>query len=698
MATQEEVNKKYKLRPNMYIPVCKTFDAACQYDQLTEIARAAFNEEVGSPETALKDHSKVFKSCLAQEDIDFFLRFLSEQNPHERHAKEILPLVKAMLTPELDTAIKQYFGSHYAVMWGGFSEVKHPDTPQRYFTKWHCDGGPTCHLKAITYLNSTSDHSSTTMLADLASTDRLKEIGYIMNDISTRQGDISDLVEAYNIDFKPERVEFDAGDTLLFNPTQRAHRAELPDEGAVRYSFTLCLVPSPIPWEELISRGLYAKVGCQPFEQFARDVMRVTQARYNNQPVSDVVELNEQSIIVDSASLLHHLKVIFKNDQYAQRLHDSITGGNAASVLNFTLHDLMSKLKSSFVTDLNWKKYFSAQDMENIQNLLAFEMQHVDSYGRYRTAGKPNKDGVMWPIPNHPKHPKNKYDMLPYVKRNKIMNHGTPIGSAGSCFAFEIAEVLQEEGFNYVVEERADNTDDGVYVDGYTAGDKYAKFSANYGLLFNTPSLKQLAEKAFGHRGFTKYCCRDARNIISDPYRENVYFASKAAYLNDYPKHIEAVRRSLINSKVFIFTAGLNECWQLHDGTVISRNPRDGFYHMLKHRVLTVEENVENIKAFIAMVREHNPDFKMILTLSPIPLLGTGRADTHHIIEANIHSKSVLRVAIDKVVSEVEDVYYLPSYEYVMECHKDAWKDDHRHVKREVVSRIISMFKEMFVE
>jgi hypothetical protein len=133
-------------------------------------------------------------------------------------------------------------------------------------------------------------------------------------------------------------------------------------------------------------------------------------------------------------------------------------------------------------------------------------------------------------------------------------------------------------------------------------------------------------------------------NLVDHYNRENVFFHNKENYLTDYPKHVAAIKDTLMSSEVFIFTAGVNECWELFDGTVISRNPRQGFYHMIQHKILTVQENIDNILTFFNIVKRHNPNFKLVLTLSPIPLLATGRGDTHHILEANTHSKAVLSV------------------------------------------------------
>ncbi len=60
-------------------------------------------------------------------------------------------------------------------------------------------------------------------------------------------------------------------------------------------------------------------------------------------------------------------------------------------------------------------------------------------------------------------------------------------------------------------------------------------------------------------------------------------------------------------------------------------------------------------------------------------------------------SKAVLRVAADHLVANNSDMYYLPSYEMVTECCKDAWDEYSRHVTPETVAKVVDMFKEIFV-
>ncbi|MCJ8269161.1 MAG: GSCFA domain-containing protein, partial [Psychrosphaera sp.] len=238
----------------------------------------------------------------------------------------------------------------------------------------------------------------------------------------------------------------------------------------------------------------------------------------------------------------------------------------------------------------------------------------------------------------------------------------------------------------------------GITVDGYTPGDKSAKFCANYGILFNTPSFKQLAERAFGVRPTKQILFQQPDRDWVDPYRENVTFTSQEAYYTDYDRHIEATRTALEQVEVFIVTLGLNECWSFRDGTVMSRNPRNNMFPFVKHQTLTVQQNVDNIQAFFDIVKKHNPKFKLIISVSPIPFLATGRAEDTHVISANCHSKSVLRVAAEQLIQSNQDMYYLPSYELVMECIEDAWEVDTRHVKRSTVEQVVAMFKQIFIQ
>ena len=213
-----------------------------------------------------------------------------------------------------------------------------------------------------------------------------------------------------------------------------------------------------------------------------------------------------------------------------------------------------------------------------------------------------------------------------------------------------------------------------------------------------------MVEKAFGIRKLPRLLFEQdhggEKPLIGDPFREGVFFMSGAAYDANYDSHIAAARDVFLNSEVFIITLGLNECWEfIPDGSVFSRSPRNAeLMSLVRPKVLTVQENVDNIQSFIDIIRKHNPNLKLIISVSPIPFIATVRSKDCHVIEANTHSKAVLRVAAEEIVRTNDNVFYFPSYELVTTCMENPWSEDQRHVSRETVAKVMGMFNAMFVK
>jgi len=416
--------------------------------------------------------------------------------------------------------------------------------------------------------------------------------------------------------------------------------------------------------------------------------------------VANPAVFSDQQGLLDDGALAFLLKTIFSDPAIQAYLFQQISSA-PNRVRTYT--ELLDVLDGFFQQTIPAAQ---GADRERLIASAAEYQRHRDetetATNAYSGEGKANPEGVFWPNPTRQGGASLK-TVTPVAERFPLVDRTTPIGSAGSCFAFEIARNLQRRGFNYVVTEPEHDGSDGVVVDGYDAGNPYPRFSATWGLIFNTPSLRQLAQRAFGEGEATPVLLeerfRDGGVIYTDPYREGLAFAGPDAYAADLPKHLEAVRRAFTETEVFIATLGLNECWELkQNGAALSNTPRRGWmYALTRPRTLTVAENVAEVERFLSLVRKHNPGFKLILSLSPIPLMATHRSD-QHVITANAHSKAVLRVAAEEIVARNENVFYFPSYEYVMHCAEDAWCPDERHVTDETVGKIMTMFDDMFMK
>ena len=112
---------------------------------------------------------------------------------------------------------------------------------------WHCDGGPTKHLKVLLYLNGSDEHGGNTRFLDRATTDAFKKIGYVFCDIDHRLDDLAALAGEHGIAYRPLEAPMRTGEAILFEPANVLHKGVWPTR-APRYLLQICIVPSPMPW------------------------------------------------------------------------------------------------------------------------------------------------------------------------------------------------------------------------------------------------------------------------------------------------------------------------------------------------------------------------------------------------------------------------------------------------------------------
>jgi hypothetical protein len=393
----------------------------------------------------------------------------------------------------------------------------------------------------------------------------------------------------------------------------------------------------------------------------------------------------------------------------AEVLHFSLIGmGFTESEISYILGSVVSLDSEVTAWELSEKleqglkvtlaKEESIFHLNLMSKFLNHKKELMGNKRAYLPAGRSNPNAVFWPDPSQSGNRRSLFTELPLAKRTPLIDKTTKIVSAGSCFATEIAHYLINHGFNYLVTEGS-----GGAGDCYEVLDMHGKpnASAAWGIIFNTPSFRQLVEKAFDQRALPRILwsqLHKGENLYFDPFRENVAFRSIEAYERNYSMHTAAARKAFEEMDVFIITLGLNEVWSFSaDGSVFSRSPWRAAPSLIQRTVLTVEENVSDLLKMSEILRRFNPKVKIICTVSPVPLHATFRADDHHVVVANAHSKAVLRVAAEEFVNRCPDSYYFPSYEIVMFCTENPWMDDQRHVSRQAVSRVMAAFMEMYV-
>ena len=161
-------------------------------------------------------------------------------------------LFEKIFTPTLDQKLVEYFKSEYFIYW--YTVLRATPSPQaRRSFLWHCDKGPSSHIKLLLYLNGTEEHGGNTKFLDRQTTAKFIKTGYIFGPVDARQSDLSTLAKSANINYSPKKWDMKPGDGILFEPSQILHCGVLPTNGP-RYVIAFCLLPSPIPRQEAFKR------------------------------------------------------------------------------------------------------------------------------------------------------------------------------------------------------------------------------------------------------------------------------------------------------------------------------------------------------------------------------------------------------------------------------------------------------------
>lgn len=273
------------------------------------------------------------------------------------------------------------------------------------------------------------------------------------------------------------------------------------------------------------------------------------------------------------------------------------------------------------------------------------------------------------------------------------------VATAGSCFAQHITRYMNNAGLTPYTAERAHPL--ALSFGGET--DSYTLFSARYGNIYTTRQCLELFQQAFGLIPVIHDYVED-KGRFYDLLRPNAVpdgFATLAEARADRLYHLERVKVLFETTDVFIFTLGLTECWyNTQNGHTYPACPGTarGSYLPQQHafRNFTCAEVTADLHAFIAALARVNPALKLILTVSPVPLVAT--QSEHNVLLASSYSKSVLRAACGEVEPAYDHVAYFPSYEIISHpaCFGQYLESDLRGVTERGVSHVMDCFLSSF--
>jgi hypothetical protein len=269
------------------------------------------------------------------------------------------------------------------------------------------------------------------------------------------------------------------------------------------------------------------------------------------------------------------------------------------------------------------------------------------------------------------------------------------VATAGSCFAQHISRRLAGLGFNYFVTEAGEELDEAQ-----RKARNHGVFSARFGNLYTTRQLLQLFEQCFDGRKVAEGAWQREDGRFVDALRPQVEpegFAGAEDVLAARATHLAAVRRMFEECAVFVFTLGLTEAWRSReDGTVYPMAPgvSGGSYSPERHEFVNFDvlEVMSDLDEFLRRLKAVNPSVRVLLTVSPVPLIAT--YEDRDVLVATTYSKSVLRVAADMAWRRYDWVDYFPSYEIITGNynHGAYYEDDLRGVNARGVDHAMRCF------
>lgn len=294
-----------------------------------------------------------------------------------------------------------------------------------------------------------------------------------------------------------------------------------------------------------------------------------------------------------------------------------------------------------------------------------------------------------------------KHSVDPMFEASFRISPEDKVATAGSCFAQHLSRALQQDGYNYYVTEAGEELPENERINR-----NYGVYSARYGNIYTLRQLRQLLDEAFNGATAIDRVWQTANGGFVDPFRPSIEprgLDSPEDVASSRRVLMKAVREMVQSMDVFVFTLGLTECWRNKaDGWVYPIVPgaAGGDFNPDLHEFVNfdIATTMTDLKIAMEMIREINPDIRVVLTISPVPLIAT--YENRHVLVSTTYSKSVLRVAAGEFAERHDWVEYFPSYEIITGSFNcgSYYEPDFREVRPEGVAHVMRVVRSKLLE
>jgi len=268
----------------------------------------------------------------------------------------------------------------------------------------------------------------------------------------------------------------------------------------------------------------------------------------------------------------------------------------------------------------------------------------------------------------------------PIVKPKFTLPRGAAIFTSGSCFAREVERAMHRNGAAKVLRMTFRRPFEETFLSRYTThailGDFRFAFEQEYDAANVMPYGQRWIDfTGHGHAETQEEMLSLRRDVIE-------------------------MHRLAAEADAIFITLGLVETWfDRVTGEYTNIPPWGQFLgDRFEMRVTDYAENLNAVRELVALLRRHcRADLKILLTVSPVPMISTFSGDD--VVVANAYSKAVLRAVAQDVARPDPLIDYFPSYEMVtLADPAAAWEPDFRHVQPAFVAKIMDAFEAAYIQ
>lgn len=286
-----------------------------------------------------------------------------------------------------------------------------------------------------------------------------------------------------------------------------------------------------------------------------------------------------------------------------------------------------------------------------------------------------------------------------FLNNEKIVKKNSKILSFGSCFAVEIRKRLRSLELNVMPDYSKFEIDNKKFRVGNLPVRDNINHYNTYTILYEFLRFESQFTQNENDYWEVEDLWFNGKIAYQDPYRRAVYGKTKKILIEITKKIDQEIKKSIEEAEIIVITLGLTEVWIKNNNNMICcMNPGyagGGGFEETKFYSSDYDENLNNLREIMNIINRKRIKSKVIFTVSPVPLGATFRK--MDVVIANEESKSILRVAAAQIEKEYENAYYFPAYE-MCKYSNNVYKEDGRHIKPEMVNKIVDVFRLNFFE